>query len=528
MPFNESVVRKNLAKILDMLEEGMTLIKEEFHLPNKHGTSGFIDIFARDKDGKLVVIEVKISKQAERDAITELFKYITLLKQKMSIKDSEIRLIVISTDWRELLTPFSEFHWNTNYNSQGFIATVDSTGSPIELKPVQLLSKHTGRRIIPRHWIQTYESKVARDIGAVSYGTQIEGLGIKNFVIALFNYNYPQYGISGYGFYFGQQEENLQLYKGILKSHNRERYKEISSYTKTLSEPEDILNEFADAATEMVDVPADEMEIGHPEKIKAYLQNDSWQIEKIERYGSFSQDIRLQDQDIISDLCGYTGGSHVWFSATVRATDKSHLNEVKQNYPNCLFHNDDWRTSIRDLLDYFDTKPETATLHLNIFNPENILETISLLLKKQDTKYLPNFFLAIENEKDKELEIFHGTIEPTHQPKLKPQEIASKYFDGSFSNAVMQSFFHEMAPINSSIMGELGLKYSVSYIKFRNGEEEERGANPKVRGTRITHSSSQLEGDLLSWLSAHPKMASKIADEYMSAIITPSGSTALW
>jgi RecB family endonuclease NucS len=110
MAIKESALRDHLMNHLDMIESGLQLVDDEFYLANKIGTSGFIDILAKDTEGKLVVIEIKISKHSEREAITELFKYLALLKQNMSIKDSEMKLIVISTDWRELLTPFAEFH----------------------------------------------------------------------------------------------------------------------------------------------------------------------------------------------------------------------------------------------------------------------------------------------------------------------------------------------------------------------------------------------------------------------------------
>lgn len=69
---NEAALRDFLAEHLDMVEPGLTLVKTEFHLANSNGASGFLDIFARAADGQLVIIEIKRSNSAAREAIQEL------------------------------------------------------------------------------------------------------------------------------------------------------------------------------------------------------------------------------------------------------------------------------------------------------------------------------------------------------------------------------------------------------------------------------------------------------------------------
>jgi RecB family endonuclease NucS len=136
MALKETEVRDQLKYRLDLIEPGLQLVDDEFYLRNRIGTGGFVDILAKDSAGRLVVIELKVSKHSERDAITELFKYLALLKVNTAIKDSEIRLLVISTDWRELRVPFAEFHWNTAYNSTGLLLETDPNGHPLSLRPV--------------------------------------------------------------------------------------------------------------------------------------------------------------------------------------------------------------------------------------------------------------------------------------------------------------------------------------------------------------------------------------------------------
>ena len=66
----EADICDHLAAHLDLIEPGLTLVDTEFHLPNAEGASGFLDIFARAADGQLVIIEIKRTDKAAREANT--------------------------------------------------------------------------------------------------------------------------------------------------------------------------------------------------------------------------------------------------------------------------------------------------------------------------------------------------------------------------------------------------------------------------------------------------------------------------
>src|SRR5882724_3039668 len=129
-PRTEDEIRDYLAKNLDYIEDGMILINKEEYLPNDKGASGFVDIFAKAKDGKLVIVEIKKSNAAARQAVQELSKYAALLKTNRLIKETEYRLLVLSTDWHELLTPFSEFIHATKYDCEGRKILLGKNGLP--------------------------------------------------------------------------------------------------------------------------------------------------------------------------------------------------------------------------------------------------------------------------------------------------------------------------------------------------------------------------------------------------------------
>ena len=82
----EIIYRKKLAKNLEIIEQGLSLIKEEYPLLNNPlGTKGYIDILAKDICKNFVIIEIKRSQTASRQAIHELCKYIALIKHNERI-----------------------------------------------------------------------------------------------------------------------------------------------------------------------------------------------------------------------------------------------------------------------------------------------------------------------------------------------------------------------------------------------------------------------------------------------------------
>jgi RecB family endonuclease NucS len=75
--------------------------------PSDIGTRSFIDILARDDRERWVLIELKRSNAAAREAIHEIFKYTETVKKHLGARDDELRAIIVSTEWKELLIPFS-------------------------------------------------------------------------------------------------------------------------------------------------------------------------------------------------------------------------------------------------------------------------------------------------------------------------------------------------------------------------------------------------------------------------------------
>lgn len=505
---NEDRLRDYLAENLQLFEAGLTLLKKEKFLPNNFGASGFLDILAKDQAGNFVVIEVKITKSAEREAFTELLKYMGLMKRHLGVKESEIRLFIVSPDWRELTVPFSEFVEAVSYNVTGF--KVNISGEDVKDVSVQPpLPPAVGRSIIPRHWLQFYYEAKDRDESSNEYAKRIIKRGIRNFVIVNFELNYGE--TDGYFFYFAQQRETLDFHKSILKKVSTERYEEVMEYVEDFDD-DDTLNEVADASTDGIGVPADEMEIGHPEKFKGWYERGNWIIQKIFRFGTFNRDERLTDEMIINELCGYTGQSYTWFSGAAGPGDKSKRAEIRSNYANCLHHNDQWRRDLRDILEW-EQDHRNGALAISIFNPENIIESIHLYNKTGKTLYIPKYTVVSDDPGDDRIHVFRGLIVANGKPAASWAEIVEKHFESDMSNYHFATHLHGIYEMNSDIMDDLGLQY-ITMHQIYEGDDVAEGFEPVIRGSQVRAKDNLRGAPFDVWLADNSAIVAEVMSSF--------------
>src|SRR5271168_3161121 len=115
----EDEIRDYLAKHIDIIQPGLLLYAKELYIPSEIGTRSFIDLVARNPKGELILIELKRSATASREAIHEILKYVEGVKDHLAIREDEIRVIIASTDWSELLVPFSRLMADTTLAISG-------------------------------------------------------------------------------------------------------------------------------------------------------------------------------------------------------------------------------------------------------------------------------------------------------------------------------------------------------------------------------------------------------------------------
>jgi RecB family endonuclease NucS len=127
---SERNLRDQLARNLGLIEPGLRLHSAEYPLPNSHGTKGFIDLLARDRHGMWVVIELKRGRGPDRQALHEVAKYAELLSRERSLPSREIRTVIVSIDWDELLVPVSNMARDWLHDLRGYRLITDDAGRP--------------------------------------------------------------------------------------------------------------------------------------------------------------------------------------------------------------------------------------------------------------------------------------------------------------------------------------------------------------------------------------------------------------
>lgn len=121
------MIRDEIAARPEMIEHGLRTLATNYHLPNSEGTRGFVDVLAQDRRGMYVVIEAKRSDSTAREALHEVLKYCELLKRERGLRSDQVRAVIASTTWRELLVPFSELVRTCAYPIEGVELSLGSS-----------------------------------------------------------------------------------------------------------------------------------------------------------------------------------------------------------------------------------------------------------------------------------------------------------------------------------------------------------------------------------------------------------------
>lgn len=179
----EAPLRDLLSAQISILEDGLQLLEIEKYLPSTVGTRSFIDILAKDQRGRWVLIELKRSDAAAREAIHEIHKYVEAVKSYLGARDDEIRALIVSTEWKELLVPFSRFAHDTPISVLGVHLIVDEASGSLSAEKVEILGFSSGRVLSPWHEIRMYSSHDRLMEGIASYDASCSAKGIKDYIM---------------------------------------------------------------------------------------------------------------------------------------------------------------------------------------------------------------------------------------------------------------------------------------------------------------------------------------------------------
>lgn len=388
----EDNIRDYLADHLDLIEVGLTFVKKEFPIKNSTGAGGRIDILAKDRYNQFVIIEIKRSDQAARQALNELHKYAALFRLNQGLDEKNVRLMVISTEWHELLLPLAEFSANTRYHVEGVRIDATDDGVVTNASLVDLAAPLEGSeqlKVCRYHEIFLFKDRSRREVFQVDYHTEFKDIGVEDFFFIHCDYHGSNKAViypCGLYICMSSPLDNLNLEQQELLKLEFEWDPELDPLEQ---------NFFA-ALHEPKDREYDNFEIGYPEKLSGL--SSSWTLLMSERHGRLSgENSLLTDDDLIKLAMAVEGGSSVYYGKTGSPKFKAPWQELRKNLIATLEGYPSWQSIVPCVLDEIQTISANSTVSVISYTPANFLLSLYSLDLRNDFKYIPYLEINIDD-----------------------------------------------------------------------------------------------------------------------------------
>lgn len=494
---NEAAIRDLLASDLSILEEGLQLLEiEQYIPPGTLGTRNFLDILAKDKAGHWVIIEVKKTDAAAREAAHEVFKYVEAVQRHFGVRSDEIRAIVAAVEWKELLVPFSRLLSETSISVEGVRVILDSTGKALEkVVTVNPVPVDKGRYLAPWHEINLYKDQKSLEGGIKTYDSSCKNKGIEDYVLVIlrpaadFNETAAAATVSAI--------EQLRAALGnefpdappaSLIDGELDRYEAMIYFApqimsrafclSVLERDQDLLEEvlafveLSDAEAELCTLHEnvydleprphrDWFEIGYAAKFShKLLEDECWKIERVLRRGTFARNSLLSDDAIVSELKGATGSSNQAFRREIQLDNAAHLASAKLGTGEALRTNSVWQRQVCQVLDEARIGWPTGSAKINVFNPSSGLFSLYFMATTEPSSvHMPIYQIAVSSEDGELVRIYAGLLVPTGEEPLSLQALLDKYYGGRMGQLMFLASGGFFETRDVDVMEDLGLAY---------------------------------------------------------------------
>lgn len=391
----EKDIRDHLAQNLSLIEDGLILKQVEMKVENPDGADGFIDIFAEDRWNHKVVIELKRSDQAARQALHEVFKYTELLRRNSGLRDSQLRVIIVSTTWHELLIPFSACVKKAMFPVDGFNISVDDLGKTTNVKRVVPLKEGHLLDFIHDQGIFLYRHREERDTNVLVIAHALELMGAQDWVLFTLDYGgRNERVILPHAIYVALGTEDLE--KIYNKSRQAGTWEEYESYLEDADEsPFDFWQgHYASELFCKIVHCCDEYEIGYPEKAKGIRQD--WILRDAKRSGRwFGTESIYSNEELWRWLSRLDGGNAIFFDRSTSPRFASEWQEVKASARYTMIGYQPWYEFYEAYLDEIESKYPNADVKILIYAHFDLLTALLFTVAKGDMRYLPSFEILV-------------------------------------------------------------------------------------------------------------------------------------
>ncbi len=419
----EDKIRDYLASNLELLERGMTLLKKEYAIRTPLGASGRIDILAKDVYGHFVVIEIKRSDQAAREALHEIHKYIAIFRNSQGLDELRIRLIVVSTAWNELRLPLSEFAETTAYSVDAISITAQQDGTITQFSKVDLLNRVSALSISRVQCLYLYETAEKRDKHLDLLTNEVLKVGIQDFAIFRCDYAGGNHSVVfPHGYYLCFSSPILHL-----SSTELDKLKAQFEWDEGLDEPDE------NFVCQMEVGLCDSFEIGYPEKLTNLRAQ--WSVSVIKRLGRLDREQSLlTDDEILSLAQAVHGGGSIYMIKTSSPRFEASWKQLRTNVDGVLEGNNRWQKTVSRFLNEVERLTPNATVSVYIYNPANIYMALYFISWNDDYSKCPRLEIVVEDNAGGTVTVLMGFLVWTRRHiQVSPADLINKIFQDDFT-----------------------------------------------------------------------------------------------
>ena len=409
----EGTIRDWLSDHLDFIAPGLKLIQKEYYLPDEVGARGFVDLLCEDAYQNFVVIEIKRSDASARQTISEVLKYHALIKHNFGARESEIRTIIISTHWNELIRPFSETVQRTTLDLTGYEITLNSDSLPSAIVKVAPLGPELMARSFA-YWygLFMFETDAQRNAFSKDFEPYLLENGFQDFVLvkAVGDLEDKRV-IYPYGVIVAFQQQSLPDLSEMIRKLDEEEYMYLDKHEEFENEAE--YRSYLEGS--LINVLGGlghphESEVCYPQKVNSIIQAENWHIEHIDRFGIFSKDPRYSDEHLINELSGLDGNSENAFFGLSESSQTEKIKEIREQCRYSLEQSPAWLETIAVIFEELSRDKRKFRLTLQVYNPDSLMVAIYHAISKTELNYLPTYFLSVDYLQESLSEVYHGAI----------------------------------------------------------------------------------------------------------------------
>ncbi|MBA3546218.1 MAG: DUF91 domain-containing protein [Nannocystis sp.] len=466
----ENVIRDKLAANLSVLEAGLTLLKVEPHLPDSLA-SGFIDILARDRMGLLVLIELKRSDSAARQAIQELFKYISLVVRNFGVPRSKIRCLIVSTTWRELWNPFSELKLSADIQVEGLELTVADDGSPLVAHPVQPPPAEEDRGVCSFYPVVCYESAADRDAAADQIAEGMKTSGFLKGAVVLQNYEGPDQAMI-YPYSITAVVGALAVSAGS-QSVDRE-----SGADDRWHQEIELISTIVGNARK--DTSSEQGGVG-PEQFVGRLHS-GWRCVRLMRVGSHWRDSAIFDDGTILEITsGFQSRNAIYFEAIASPRHHQDWKQRLGQLKDMLDADGELQELLEARLTEFSQRSPRGAVSLHVFYPDDLLRAFyGPLLSRPRDGMEPGVQLWLDPQDGSEPSALYGLL--CWAPKRETYDLCKLVetaYDG-LTGYFLACALHEHYPARAAILHGTDMHWRV--FEHFSSQGESRAFQLRLKG----------------------------------------------